>query len=378
MVVMDRRAFIAGAAASVICGTGALAEEAVTRGMSSSERRKVRAAVDNLMNTYSLQGVSLALARDGQLSYVASFGYANVALGYALTTGHRMRIGSISKTITASAIMLLRDRGQVTLEDRVFGPDGWLEDQCPTSALPDRNYLREITVDHLLTHSVGGWANGSNDPVFRVTAGQTRANIIRQGLVNFPLTQSPGLLHDYSNFGYLLLGRIIEAATGQGYEDYVRSNILVPAGAGGMRVAQAGDQPYDDETRYYAVAGDPYGGWLSPLDSVGAWTTTPTDLIAFIAAIDGFKTVPDLLKRSTVNVMTTPTRISNGRRARGWLVNTEYNNWWHDGSYPGTRAIAIRYNFGVNAVLITNNRSDRPDELNRSMQNVLLEAARMT
>lgn len=378
MVLMDRRAFIAGAAASVIGGTGVLAEEAVTRGMSSSERRKVRSAVDDLMSAYGLQGVSLALARDGQLSYVASFGYADVASGTPLSTGHRMRVGSISKTITASAIMLLRDRGQIALEDRVFGPDGWLEDQFPTTGLTGSNYLRQLTVDHLLTHTIGGWPNGNTDPVFRVAAGQSPATIIRLGLLNFPLTEAPGAKYDYSNFGYLLLGRIIETATGQGYGDYVHSNILDPAGAGGMRLAQAGDQPYGDETSYYATSGNPYGGWLSPLDSVGAWTTTPTDLIAFLAAIDGFKTRTDLLKRSTVNLMTTPTRASKGWYARGWMVNTEFNNWWHDGSYPGTRAIAIRYNFGVNAVLITNNRSDRPDQLNRSMQNLLLEAARMT
>jgi CubicO group peptidase (beta-lactamase class C family) len=97
-------------------------------------------------------------------------------------------------------------------------------------------YITSITIQHLLQHTAGGWTNDGMDPMFRQPA-LSANDLISWTLDNRPLANPPGTNFAYSNFGYCILGRVIEAVTGQSYENWVRDNILGPSGVTDMRIA---------------------------------------------------------------------------------------------------------------------------------------------
>ena len=94
----------------------------------------------------------------------------------------------------------------------------------------------DITLDHLLTHTAGGWAADSNDPMMH-NSGWSQEKLITSTIENVPLTSTPDTQWAYSNFGYCLMGRVIERVTGQWYETYVQANILARCGITDMQIA---------------------------------------------------------------------------------------------------------------------------------------------
>src|SRR5690606_19569329 len=100
---------------------------------------------------------------------------------------------------------------------------------------PYDSRLTEITVHHLLRHLSGGWGNDKTDPMF-TDPRRNFEELISYTLDSAALKNSPGDAYAYSNFGYCVLGRVIETVTGQPYEKYVMANILKPAGASMMRI----------------------------------------------------------------------------------------------------------------------------------------------
>ena len=188
------------------------------------------------MSQFSAPGVSLAYARDGAVSFAAGYGVADPQTGETLTAGHRFRIASISKPVTAAAIMLLVDRGRIGLHQPAFGQGGPLATWIPIdNSYPHADWLRAITIDHLLTHTAGGWTNDGNDPMYRYPS-YGHADLIATTLREAPLLSPPGSAYAYSNFGYCVLGRVIEAASGQTYQQFVRSQLTGPAGAASLEL----------------------------------------------------------------------------------------------------------------------------------------------
>ena len=156
-----------------------------------------------------------------------------------------------------------------------------------------------------------------------------------------PLTVAPGESFAYSNFGYCILGRVIEKLTGQSYEQYIREKILKRCDISDMRIAgNTLRERAANEVKYYQTVGDPYGMNVARMDSHGGWIATPSDLTAFFVHIDGFGRADQLLGDATLRTMTTPT-TANPRYAKGLFVNSR-NNWWHTGLLPGTETISVR------------------------------------
>ena len=205
-------------------------------GLRTATDRIAQAAIANA----GVPAVSVAIARNGQLVYAKAFGMADAAANEAVTVDHRFRIASISKPITSAAIMTLVENGQLALADTVFGTGGILGTQYGTQPYP--NGLTTITVQHLLEHTAGGWPNRNDDPMFAEPA-RFGAAFITWVIDNtgpgkrFPLANTPGTNYDYSNFGYCLLGRVIEEVTGQSYDAYVQGAVLAPCGIAGMEIA---------------------------------------------------------------------------------------------------------------------------------------------
>jgi CubicO group peptidase (beta-lactamase class C family) len=264
-----------------------------------------------------------------------------------ITPSNLFRIASVSKPITSAAIFSLIEKGRLRTEDTIFGEGNVLGTKY--GKRPYRQGIGQITIDHLLTHTSGGW-DLWHDPMFS-NPGMDQAELISWALDNEPLKNPPGKAFAYSNFGYCLLGRVIEKITGQSYSDYVRSAILLPCGIVDMRIA--GNTLKDrvpGEVTYYGQSSvdgqnhydDPYGINVTRMDSHGGWIATPADLVHFATHVDGFDPGRNILKRETIRRMATPSDV-NPNYARGWNVNAK-GHWWHGGDLGGTTAILVLTN----------------------------------
>jgi len=100
----------------------------------------------------------------------------------------------------------------------------------------DLRGVDDITVEDLLTHTSGGWSNSKADPMF-MNLGMNHAQLIEWTLRSRPLDHSPGQQYAYSNFGYCVLGRVIEKVTGQPYAAFVRNSVLKRCGINDMTIA---------------------------------------------------------------------------------------------------------------------------------------------
>jgi len=313
----------------------------------------------------NVPGVSVAIAKDGQLVYAKAYGVADRSTGEALTINHRLRIASVSKPFTATVIMQLAEAGQLTTDDFVFGDSGWLRNDYGT--LPYNQNMYDIQIHHLLTHTSGGWGGSGTDPMFQHTE-MDHDQLITWALDNLPPANTPGTVYDYANFGYCLLGRIIERATGQSYEQYVRSTLLPQCGITSMQIA--GDQLADrasNEVVYdgtNSTIGDPYGIPVHRMDSHGGWIATPTDLLRFLARVDQLGTPGDVVGSGTLSTMLTGS-AANANYGFGFAVNG--NGWGHDGRLGGTESIIWRHTDGLSWAVIANGNGIDTDGLGRNM-----------
>jgi CubicO group peptidase (beta-lactamase class C family) len=295
--------------------------------------RKARAYLkDN-----SVPGLSIAISRNGRLVYAAGFGNADVEKGEPVGPMHRFRIASVSKPITHVAVMRVIKDTSLTLNSKVFGANSVLGGQYATPA--NNKKIVDITVDHLIQHR-GGWVNknkggADSDPMFAYS-GTTHKGLIEWTLKEYPLGYDPGSDTKYSNFGYCLLGRVIEARTGKSYEGYVRDKILKPAGAGAMVIG--GDKEADrkaNEVKYYG--GGAYSG-VKPqrFDSHGGWIATAIDLLRF-------------MRHESV-------------------LGTPYN---HYGEMDGTASVLRRRSDGFTYAGMSNSSNDKPDQIDAMLKEIV-------
>ena len=358
----DRRQILAGGAAALIARPAFAAEPSPP---SAAEAAKMAEAAEAFRKQYEVPGLAVAFTRDGKLVHEAAYGLADRDAREALTPRHRFRIASVSKPITSVAIFRLIEEGRLGLDDRVLGPESVLGEAFGKIENP---HLRAITVDHLLTHTAGGWPNDSTDPMFR-SGLPSHAALIEATLAHQPTRSAPGTYFAYSNFGYCLLGRVIERVSGKPYADHVKQALLAPSGIADMEIAGntlAERQP--PEVRYYAgPREDAYGMNVRRMDSHGGWIASAASLAIFAAS------VPRLLKPDTVALMTTASSI-NPAYARGWRVNAR-GNAWHGGSLPGTATIMARTQSGLTWAALCNTRA-RESELARDLDRVMWTMAR--
>ncbi len=297
------------------------------------------------MKKWAVPGLSLAVARNGTVIAARCFGDTNPITRELVTPQTRFRIASVTKPITATAVFDLIQRSKLALADKIFGSGARLGTKYGTT--PYGANISNITLQNLLEHASGGWPKGPGDPMFSNPALST-SDLISWVLNNVPLTNNPGRVFAYSNFGYCLLGRVIETVTGLSYGDFVRQQILARCGVMQMILGgnTAGDRQYP-EALYRGQNGEsPYGMRVDRMDSHGGWIGTPSDLIQFLLRVDSFLIPPDILQVGTITAMTTastvdpPTTTSAGY-ARGWAVNLAGTRW-HIGDLPGTTSVMVR------------------------------------
>ena len=360
------------------------------------------APLDELMTSFitshAVPGASMALAKDGRLLYARGFGYADVAEKRPVHPGSLFRIASISKPITAVAVLQLVEAKKLRLAEPVLE---FLTSDKPGSpavlALPAgaklHPLLEKVTVLELLRHT-GGWDSArSGDPMFQsvriaeavgVRPPAMPVDILRY-VFGRPLDFEPGTTYVYSNFGYSVLGRVIEKASGQPYEAYVREHVLGPLSIRGMRLgktllkdrAPAEVRYYDEHERtgpcvFAGRLGEqvplPYGTWcLEAMDSHGGWLASAADLVRFAAALDNPETCP-LLKAESIETMFARPRGAAGRGPDGkpapayygcgWMVRPVglKANTWHAGALDGTSTLLVRRYDGLTWAVLFNTR----------------------
>jgi CubicO group peptidase (beta-lactamase class C family) len=319
----------------------------------SAERAAMGQLVLAFMDKYDAPALSFAIGYGGEIIHADAFGFVDRERSEQVSPAHRFRIASVSKTLTSATIFSLIEQGRITLSDKVFGPGAVLGTDFgrpPYSAGID-----QITLEHLLMHTAGGWTNGHGDPMFR-PPNMSHSELITWVLANRPLDHPPGTTPAYSNFGYCVLGRVIEKLTRQPYADYVRSQILNRCGVTEMTIAgNTLEQRQSGEVKYYAQGGEnPYGMNVRRMDSHGGWIARPADIVNFLMHIDGYAKPPNILKPDTIKTMTTGSAVSPGY-AKGFAIN-KYGNVWHNGSLPGTSTIAVRTRGGFCWAAFTNTR----------------------
>jgi CubicO group peptidase (beta-lactamase class C family) len=320
----------------------------------------------------------LAVVRKGKLVLSRGYTYTDDS---SLTTqpASPFRIASISKPVTATAVLRLVQDGKLKLTDRAATLLG-------LSTAADAR-LKDVTVLRLLQH-LGGWDRDvTPDPMFQdaaiakalgVALPVTQANIMKYASAH-KLDHAPGTRYAYSNYGFMLLGRIIEKVTGKKYEDYVQQVVLGPRKITRMRqgatlTKATGEVPYSSGytgTTVFDNSGKkvayPYGAFnLENMDSHGGWLATAMDLTRFAGVYDGGTTV--LTSASIKQAFAKPETGVNDDGwyyGCGWQVRpvTGGTNTWHNGSLAGTYTLLVRRYDGLTWAVLFDQRQegDAPD-----------------
>lgn len=315
----------------------------ITTGCEKESLSDLDTAIEDKMTQYSIPSVSLAIVKDEKLVYAKSYGFSDKEASTPASTEDLYRIASLSKPITAIAVFKLVEDGVITLDTKVFGPDGILGTTYGTPPVGSKKDL--ITVRHLLDHK-SGWTNSPNDPMF-TNINLTQKQLITDMLANRPLTSDPGSNYYYLNFGYCVLGRVIEKVTNTSYDNYVKSNLLQQCGISAMKIGgNTLNDRFPGEVKYYQSEFSPYSMNVTRMDSHGGWIASATDLARFIVRIDRNNSKPDLISEDLLNEM--------------YFGN---QNWYFFGSLPGTSSILCRLDNTFRFALIANTRTENEPNL---------------
>lgn len=311
--------------------------------------------IDQLMATYmskyNVPGGSLSFRRGNTLLYEAGYGFADECQD-PVTTTSLFRIASDSKAITAATIFWLIDNCKLTLNATVFAQDGVLSQFAGDGSPSD--WISQITVHELLTHTSGGWPNDGDDPMFQQPQ-MTTDELITWALQTYPLLNAPGSTYAYSNFGYCVLGRVIQQITGMAYVDFVSSNILAPIGITDMLIGDVAPQP--NEVHYFMPTGQdanaPYDFNITRMAPHGGWIASADDQARFLAALFSpldQECSSSILSRSSLELMLSCTSASIASPSGPYACGLVYNsagNAYHGGSLPGTTALQVHTKSGM-------------------------------
>jgi serine beta-lactamase-like protein LACTB, mitochondrial len=326
--------------------------------LSPKKQTQIDAAVSKFMASTHVPGVSVAVVENGQYEWAQGFGFSDLENNVPASEHTLFRLGSISKPLTATAALLLWERGQLDL-------DAPVQKYCPS--FPQKPW--PITTRQVLGH-LGGirhYKSGSQDDP---EIGNTKHfdDPIQAGLNFFKedaLVAQPGTSFHYSTQGYTLVGCVIQGASGAKYVDFMRQNIFALAG---MEQTQVDDRfaiiPY--RTRFYEKKDSGAVTNADFLDSSykipgGGWLASAEDMARFEAAILNDK----LIRRATRDLMWTRLKPSDGKEDRyalgwGWGDDPAIQTVGHTGGQQGTStafAIAPEQRAGV---VVLANMEDQP------------------
>jgi D-alanyl-D-alanine carboxypeptidase len=308
------------------------------------------AKANDYLTVYAARGKfmgSVLVARDGHVLFKRSYGSAQVEWDVPNTPQTKFNIASLTKQFTGLAILQLAERGKLNLDDPIStyytdAPAAW----------------ENITLYHLLTHTSGiPGPRGLDAYPKGIAQPYTPAELIAIVRTK-PLESAPGATRKYSNFGYILLGYVIERASGLTYPDYVRQNIFEPLA---MHDSGYGSNALIVKRRAsgYTFEGDnlrrgAYVDWSVPY-AAGALYSTVEDLLRWDQALYTER----LLSRKWLDRLFTPDKSGYNY---GWFIRGEGTSQriYHEGSHPGFSAFIARYPADKTLVVVLSNLETAP------------------
>lgn len=335
-----------------------------------------------LLRAENLPGVTVAVARHGRLIYNRSFGFADVDQQLPMQPDTQLRVASLSKPLTATAVLKLCFEDQLSLEQTLLPLLARHPQQFPITAATEADERwNQVTIRQLLQHTAGFDRDRSGDTMFAIERIRKTLNLQRHpeiaDVIRFQLQQpldfTPGTEFHYSNVGYSLLGRVIETVSGKSYSEFMQEQILDPVEMHNTRLGKTrfGDRgereavyvtqkrerkplvfdlgQIDREGRTTLVE-TPWGQWdLELMDAHGGWVSTAADLVRFASALDAAEE-PQNQRNSIVQRALRPELPDSEAGpvwyGPGWSVRHVSDdrgfNFWHTGLLSGTSALLVR------------------------------------
>lgn len=317
---------------------------------------EVDAAVRQQMKEQQIPGVGLAVVLNGRIVKAKGYGLANIELGTPVSPETVFEAGSISKQFTATAIMLLADKGNLGLDDSIakYFPE------APSA-------LKAVTIRHLLTHTSGipDVSDGTNETngvkgvvdFHREYTEDELAHAYLAQTLDFP----PGTKWSYCNACYDLLGFLIHRVTGKTYGDFLRERIFAPLEMTTTRVFSHADIIPNRSSGYSLVDGAWKNApqWWSQSISSGAagglWMNV-LDLAKWDAALYSER----IIKRGSLEAMWTPVTLDNGSAypgGMGWFIGSAKGHRvvFHTNGGPGFSGVISRYlDDRLTIIIVTN------------------------
>ena len=285
----------------------------------------VDAYVASEMKAQQIPGISFAVVRGGTVVQSGARGLANVELNAPATAVTEFAIASMTKSVTASAVLLLVQDGRLSLDDAVEKylavPDSW----------------KGMTVRQLLSHTAGVKDHFGDFPKYpRLTIDRRLSYTPEEYLqahFDAPLNFAPGAEWAYSGGGYVILGAILEKITGRSYGDYLRDRIFRPLGMEHTHIISVTDVIANRASGYWfrdgALRNGGYTGQAHISGPDVGVMTTAGDFTKWLIAVS----TPRLWTSASRDAMWTPAHLSDGRDAAGPPLGASHGLGWSIGRY---------------------------------------------
>lgn len=317
-----------------LSGPLAVAEDRPVSGKKVPGFEPIDRAVLEFMDRIGCQATTIAISKNGRLLYSRGYGWSDKGKTKPVAADALMRIASVTKPVTAAAVKNAVRAGKLSLDTKAFEIIGV---QAPGGKVADPR-VRSITVRQLLEHK-GGWDRGSSfDPMFRTRQIErelklrrpaTPVNVIEYMLTQ-PLQFAPGEKTVYSNFGYCVLGRVLEKVMRRPYSGCIQQSVCKPLGIRGIKLGYSSLRKRSLREVWYPVAEGAFS--MEVMDANGGLIASAPALCRFLDAY----------------------WINGVPRMKG-----QRGNWTFFGSLPGTTAMVRQRQDGVNVAVLSNGRRNR-------------------
>lgn len=310
----------------------------------------VATKADEFVSAFAKQGNfsgAVLIAKDGKVVFDKAYGMANYEWSIPNATTTRFRLGSITKQFTAAAILKLEEQGKLKTTDKIC-------DYLPACAEP----WKTVTIHQLLTHTSGIPSFTGVPEYNKFKALPSRYDEQIKAVISLPMDFDPGTKFKYNNTGYLMLGQIIEKASGKSYEAYLTEQLFVPAGMTNTRADSNAALIPQRASGYNSGNGKPRNADFIDMripGGAGTLLSTTADLYAWDRALASGK----LFSEASTKKMFTPEK---NNYAYGWIVTPQGPNTSqaHSGGIDGFSTFLDRVPATGALIVILGNFEDAP------------------
>ncbi|MGV3697079.1 serine hydrolase domain-containing protein [Flavobacterium sp.] len=353
-----KHSFIFGLILAVCCSLNTISAQSLDS--------KIDETILSEMKDLNGPGGTFMVSKKGKILYQKAFGKANIELDTNLTSDHVFQLGSMTKQFTAVAILMLEEQGKVKTSDAI------------SKYIPDYPAGDKITLHHLLTHTSGIKDFTKMKALKDIAQKEMSPKMMVDFFKNEPVDFTPGEKFDYNNSGYVVLGHIIEVASGETYEDFIEKNIFQKIGM--KKSSYATDRQIINKRAYgYQKKENGYVNktiinYSVPFSS-GALMSTLNDMLKWQEALKK----NTLISAETANKAFSKYKLNNGEELKygyGWHIR-EINGIptrEHGGSIFGYKTMGVYVpSLDVYVLGFTNCDCISPTQLIQNIAKLVLE-----